>query len=203
VFGGGCSPGPQASLFIPLLPVTGVTYYYRVINTNGGVYTMDPGPANVLAVGDTVHVPATQITEVFNQANMGGLELEIRATGTPTVAGETHPCAPNNLWISNLLLCNEGLSCLIQLACQTTAISTGIGEASLGSPWYGVTDGQVRLLDTGIRAAQVLDAQGRVVASTHIGGGTLELGLMPTGLYVVRGLRADGSVVTDRFVLAR
>jgi hypothetical protein len=44
VFGGGCSPGPQATLFIPLLPVTGVTYYYCVLNTRGGRLHHGPRP---------------------------------------------------------------------------------------------------------------------------------------------------------------
>ncbi len=203
VYGGGCAPDPQATLFIPLLPVTGVTYYYRVVNTNGGTYTMVPGPANVLAAGDTVHVPTTQITEVYNQAGAGGLELEVRAEGTPTVAGETHPCAPNNLWMSNLLLCNEGLNCLIQLSCQTVAGSTGVEENTADQVWYSAAMGQVRILDAGIRTAQVLDAQGRVVAATNVSGGTMDLGARPAGLYTVRAQRADGALVVARFVLAR
>jgi hypothetical protein len=164
---------------------------------------MDPGPANVLAVGDTVHVPATQITEVFNQANLGGLEMKIRATGTPTVVGEAHPCSPNDLRLSNLLRCNEGLISVIQLGCSTEAGNTGMADLRVNGRWHIASGSTVRILDTAVRVAHVLDAQGRVLAVTTVSGCDLDLGLMPTGVYVVRGQRADGIVVSDRFVPAR
>ena len=87
VFGGGCDPGVRATLYMPLLPVEGVVLYYRVVSTSGGAYIMVLGPLAALNAGDAVHFPTTQITDVYNAANQGGLEIEERAERTPTTIG--------------------------------------------------------------------------------------------------------------------
>ena len=87
VFGGGCDPGVRATLYMPLLPVDGVVLYYRVVSTSGGASSMVLGPLAVLNAGDAVHFPTTQHTDVYNAANQSGLEMEVRAEGTPTTLG--------------------------------------------------------------------------------------------------------------------
>jgi hypothetical protein len=207
VFGGGCYPGVQANLFFPVTPVTGITYFYRVLNTNGGSYTMVPGPANVRAVGDTVHVPTTQITEVYNTQLSGGLELEIRAEGTPTVGEEVHPCEYNDLWISNLLLCNETLSSLISTNCNTAVGSVGIDEASASTLRFiaplAANGYQLQVIDTEVATSRVLDLQGRVVSSANGASPRMDMGTQPDGVYVIQAERTNGQVLTQRFVLAR
>jgi len=206
VYGGGCAPGVQATLFMPLLPVDGITYYYRVINTNGGTYTMVPGPANVLNAGDTVHFPTTQISEVYNAANQGGLEMEVRAEGTPTTAGQTHPCTSNDLWMSNLLLCNEGLTSLISLGCETQPSTVGIDEANNTLAFIAplAANGfQLQILDAQVRSVRVLDAHGRVVSTSTVATPRMDLSVQPDGVYLLQAERNNGQVLTQRFVLAR
>jgi hypothetical protein len=204
VFGGGCYPGVQAVLNLQHTQVTGVTYYYEVTNITNGVYTMVPGPAGILAIGDTIHVPASGISEVYNQQTSGGLEMRVIAGGTPTVAGESHPCTASQFWISNLLLCNEGLSSALSDGCTTVNGSgMSIGEINGGGAWYMANGDQVRITDNSIRSAQVIDAQGRVVSATNTVGGILDLGTEPTGVYVLRAQRASGEVVSQRIVVSR
>jgi len=207
VYGGGCYPGVQANLLFPVTPVDGLTYYYRVINTNGADYTMVPGPANVLAVGDTVHVPTTQITEVYNTQNFGGLEMEIRVEGTPTTVGQAHPCAFNDLWLSNLLLCNEGLTSVISLNCVTIAGGVGIEEGNTNVLHFIAplaTNGyQLQVIDTEVATARVLDLQGRVVSSANGASPRMDMGTQPDGVYVIQAERTNGQVLTQRFVLSR
>lgn len=203
VFGGGCYPGVQANLNLSHTRVTGVTYYYLVNNITNGVYTMVPGPANILAIGDTIHIPASGQTEVYNQQTSGGLELRLIAEGTPTVAGEVHPCTPSNFWMSNLLLCNEGISTGLNSGCTVQpGSSVGIGEINGSATWYVANGNAVRILDNSIRTAQVIDAQGKVVASTNTVGGVMDLSSQPTGIYVVRAERSNGEVVSQRMVVS-
>ncbi|MCC7503020.1 MAG: T9SS type A sorting domain-containing protein [Flavobacteriales bacterium] len=205
-FGGGCSPGPQATLFMPLLPVDGITYYYEVINTNGGTYTMVPGPANVLNVGDTVHFPITQITEVYNAANQGGLELVVHAEGIPTTPGQTHPCASNDIWMSDFQLCNEGLTSVISLGCETQPSTVGIDEANTALSFIAplASNGFVlQVLDAQVRTVRVLDAQGRVVSTSTVATPRMDLNSQPDGVYLLQAERSNGEVRTHRFVLSR
>ncbi len=127
VFGGGCFPAAQANLNFPLYPVSGITYYYLVTgHSSPGDYTMVPGPANPLLVGDTVHITSSTHA-VYNTGGFGGLDLEIWAEGTPTVPGQVHICSFSMLWLSNLLLCEEGLINTSSASCETE-LSTGMNE---------------------------------------------------------------------------
>jgi hypothetical protein len=203
VNGGGCSPGPQATLFLGAPPVTGMTYYYEVVSITNGVYTMIPGPAGILAVGDTIHLGPGGANTVFNQQTSGSLQLRAKVQGTPTVAGQSHPCNTNSFWISNLLLCNEGLSTTLLSGCTTQDGSTiGISELTGESTWFVSNGNALRITDNSVRSAQVIDAQGKVVAATNTIGGSLDLGTEPTGIYVVRAQRANGEVVTKRIVVS-
>lgn len=203
VYGGGCSPGPQATLYLDHPAVDGITYYYEVTNIVNGVYTMVPGPAGILMVGDTIHVPSNFITTVFNQQASGGLEMRVVAAGTPTTAGQEHPCTASQFWISNLLLCNEGLSTTLSSSCTVQPGSTqGIADLAGSNAWFSSNGTSVRLMDPTIRTAQLVDVQGRVVATTSTTGGMLELGAQPSGMYVVRAQRADGNVLAERVMLA-
>jgi hypothetical protein len=202
---GGCYPGVQATLNLNYTPVDGMVYYYEVANVlNGGFFTMVPGPAGGLNVGDTIHVGPTGSNQVFNQQVSGMLELRLIAAGTPTTAGQTYPCAQNDLWLTTLPICNVNMNKQLGTNCSVQPASTvGITEANEASAWYASNGNSLRILDAGIRTAQLLDMQGRVVATTTTNGGMLELGAQPAGIYIVRAERADGSVVSDRVALVR
>jgi len=203
-YGGGCYPDIQTELHLNYTPVDGMQYYYEVSNIQGGgFYTMVPGPANALNIGDTVHVPANGISFIYNQQVQGGLTLRLMAEGTPTTAGQTYPCTQNDLWMSNLMLCDEWLNKTLGTNCTVQPGSTqGIADISGASAWYASNGNNVRLIDPTIRTAQLIDMQGRVVATTNSSGGVLELGSLPTGMYIVRAQRAEGAVLAERVMLA-
>lgn len=200
---GGCYPGVQATLNLNHTPVSGMVYYYEVTNVlNGGFFTMVPGPSTGLNVGDTIHVGPGGTNQVFNQQATGILELRLIAAGTPTTAGQAYPCTQNDLWLTTLPICNVMMNKTLGTNCTVQAGSTvGIAELGDESPWYMNSGNTLRILDGRIRTAQLLDAQGRVVATTNANGGMLELGGRPGGIYIVRAQRADGSVVSDRVAL--
>jgi hypothetical protein len=102
------------------------------------------------------------------------------------------------------LLCNEGLSTQLSSTCTVQPGSTqSIADLSGTNGWFTSNGSSVRLTDLSIRSAQLVDVQGRVVATTSSSGGMLELGTLPTGMYVVRAQRADGHMLAERVMLAQ
>ena len=204
VFGGGCFPSAQAMLNYPLYPVTGITYYYLVVgHASPGDYTMVPGPANPLLVGDTVHITSATHT-VYNTGAFGGLDLQIWAEGTPTVAGQQHICTVNNLWLSNLLLCEEGLTNTVSAGCETQLSTAVNGVASNDIRFLAPmasTGFTLRVLDTDVAQAQVWDMQGRNVATLLSGQRQVDASAFLDGAYILNVLRTNGERATVRFVL--
>lgn len=202
VYGGGCWPDLQAHLNFGLPPVAGVTYYYMVTDIIDGTYTVTPGPAGPLSIGDTITIHSAQETLVYNEAASGGLFMQVWATGTPTAAGQAHPCAANDLWMSNLLLCFEGLNCLLQASC-TTEISNSVQSATavdaisyiLPSAGNGY-----RLQVNSPANVRVVDLHGRVVAQEQGTALRMDLSTLPMGAYVLH-LEHNGQVRTERVVV--
>jgi hypothetical protein len=204
VYGGGCWPDLQAHLNFGLPAVAGVTYYYLVTDIIDGTYTVTPGPAGPLSIGDTITIHPAQETLVYNEAASGGLFMQVWATGTPTTAGQVHPCVMGDLWMSNLLLCFEGLNCLLQTNC-TTEISNAIDAAmpndalSFTLPTAG---NGYQLQVNGAASVRVVDMQGRVVATEEGTGLRMHLGALPAGAYLLH-MERNGQVRTERVVVAR
>lgn len=204
VYGGGCFPAIQAQLSFGQPPVDGVTYYYKVISiTTDGEYTMWPGPGTALAVDDMI--PVQQFShQVYNSGSFGGLELQVWAIGTPTTAGQAHPCASSELWMSNLLPCNEGLNCAIASNC-VTELGTGVGdaaaEASLQLP-NAANGFMLQWPGTVLTSGEVRDLRGRLVHTLSSGTGG-SLAHLPDGLYVLHLNTGDGRSVRTTFPIAR
>lgn len=205
VYGGGCYPGIQALLNYSGPSVDGVALYYKVVSIEtDGEYTMNPGTGSALIIGDLV--PLTAVGhQVYNTGTYGGLGLEVHAIGTPTTPGQTHPCAPNDLWMSNLLLCQEGLSNSASGGCVTEQ-STGIAiaeEDRFAFMLPSVANGfRLQLADPALLAATVSDMHGRAVATIAGGQRSAELNSLAPGAYVVDAIRTNGHRVQRRFVLA-
>ena len=195
VYGGGCFPAIQAQLNFGQPPVDGVTYYYKVVGiTTDGEYTMVPGPGQALAVNDLVPVQQFE-HQVYNSGTFGGLELEVWAMGTPTTPGQSHPCSSSDLWMSNLLLCNEGLTCLIGSNC-TTQLSTGVpGSARnnalvLPNAFNGYT---LQWNGTPLVSGSVIDPSGRTIQVLSAATPTAQLGHLPSGVYILHLITTDGN----------
>ncbi|HEX5001008.1 MAG TPA: T9SS type A sorting domain-containing protein [Bacteroidia bacterium] len=127
-FTGGCSPNADFTFSFPGSAVTGVSYYLIVTATPqpNQVY-LTPGN-DTLAVGDSIFMaPGTNSYGVYCFSGSGGsVSFDIVAAGIPTTAGEAYPCSVP-LWLSNLLLCPEGLINGVSNNCQVQS-STGISE---------------------------------------------------------------------------
>jgi hypothetical protein len=206
VYGGDCYPGIQATLTLGAPAVDGIIYYYKVISIiTDGEYTMVPGHAAALQIGDTIHNAPVDFL-VFNTGTYGGLELQVWAEGTPTAAGQTHPCGSNDLWQSNLLLCNEGLSWIIQGTCATE-FSSGVnalvadqGTVVLPQAANGY---QLQWPGMSVLRGAVLDMQGRIVASLASGQQSLDANGFANGTYLLVMDRTNGPAVRRTFTLVR
>ena len=206
VYGGGCYPAAQAVLAFGTTPVDGVYFYYKVISVStDGEWTMLPGPVTALSVGDTVHMnPVNQL--VFNSGTYGAMQLEVWAEGTPTTAGQAHPCTFSDLWMSNLLLCNEGLSCTIASSCATE-IGSGMADTEVGTltliPPSPANGFNLQLTGGSINGGRILDLQGRMIATLSNAQQGVGLDAVPNGVYVLDVVGADGSRLCRTFSLLR
>lgn len=203
VYGGGCWPDLQAHLSFPLPAVSGVSYYYKVVDIIDGTYTTIPGPPGALVIGDMITIQPAQELMVYNEQASGGLFLQVWASGTPTTAGQAHPCASSDLWMSNLLLCFEGLNCLLGADC-TTELSNSVpampasNDLSFVPPTAG--NGYHLLVNDGGNAS-VFDSQGRVVASQQGRVLRMDLSALPDGAYMLR-LDREGRALSSRFLVS-
>lgn len=204
VYGGGCFPATQAILNFSAPAVDGVTYFYKVIGiTTDGEYTMVPGPAVALQVDDMIPV-SVQDNQVFNTGTFGGLELQVWAVGTPTMEGQAHPCSSSELWMSNLLLCNEGLTAIVQTNCATE-LSTGLTDMDRSTISYippsSMNGYQLQLTVNEPVSGRIIDMQGRVVAMFGTDQRTIDLSGLPGGVYVLTLLGNTGQIVHSTFTI--
>lgn len=79
---------------------------------------------DTVALGDTLLLNPGNNFYTFSFVNgPGNISFNVKAIGTPTTAGQTHPCAFNDAWTSNLLLCNEELTLSLQNDCAVNAFT--------------------------------------------------------------------------------
>jgi hypothetical protein len=107
-------------------------------------------PGNdTLATGDSILIPGGgNLYSLYFFLGGGLLDMSIKAVGVPTTVGQVHPCQPNNLWMSNLMICDEGLSPVINNNCMVEAgTSLLVNIFGTNSPCYspctGVADASV------------------------------------------------------------
>ena len=134
-FGGGCYPQADFIFHIQGSQVTGVNFVAIVTSVPPNSVFITPGQ-DTLAIGDTILLsPGMNNVSVYFFNGSGSVNFEFRAIGVPVTAGQQHPCnaAPN--WISNLLLCVEGLTNTLINNCTVSA-NTGISN-------YNVTQAQI------------------------------------------------------------
>ncbi len=148
-FGTGCFPTADQSFIINGSTVTGVDYYLKVDSSPlDSVYLM-PG-MDTLVTGDSILLGVGGNNFSLYFFNGGGLlNMSIIAVGTPTTAGKSHPCAPNNLWMSNLLFCPEGLSAIVNNNCQVQAGSFSVTASSSATTCSDFCDGMATANVTG------------------------------------------------------
>lgn len=137
----GCFPDAAVTFNFVLPTVTGIQYYLKVTS-------IDPNSAyklptlDTLAVGDSIAVNGGSNSlslYYFAASASSAFNADLYAAGTPTTAGQAYPCATVQLWMSNLMICNEGLSAQVQGNCTimsgpTETANLVTNELSIVSP---------------------------------------------------------------------
>ena len=209
-FYGNCNPSPDYTFTFPVSTVTGVDYKVLIVAMDppDGVASISPGLENGGLDDGLVLDAAVQRTVTFGTGTSSAV-FEFRAQGTPLVAGESHPCSASPFWISNLMLCPEGLIPNVNAGCTVQAGATAVNEVPAQPlfQWPSPMNGQqlsVALSDAGTVRLTVLDATGRSVMSQSTGStGSMDLSILPEGVYVLDAVRSNGRVMTRRFLIAR
>jgi hypothetical protein len=203
-FVGGCTPNADATFNFPASTALGVDHvaYITAVDPPGGSATIVPGIAGG-AVGDSMVIDASVVRSLTVAAGTNTVTLEFRAVGTPTQAGDVHPCGGPSTWISNLMLCPEGLIASFNLTCTVQPGTIGIAEAS-SDPRFMLSQSGGRLSLAGARIVRfaIHDLMGHVVATgtTELANG-VDLSHLATGSYVLHAVLADGTTHNERFAL--
>ncbi len=178
-----CYPTADQHFLINGSTISGVNYYLYVNSAPlDSVYLM-PGN-DTLTTGDSILIPGGgNLYSLYFFLGGGLLDMSIKAVGIPTTVGQVHPCQPNNLWMSDLMICDEGLSPVINNNCMVEAGTSllvnifgtnspcfspcaGIADASVSGGIFpysflwsnGETTTAITDLCTGIYAVTVTDA---------------------------------------------
>lgn len=209
-FYGGCNPNADYTFTFPASPVSGVQYLVKVTAMEPANGALDISPGMLMGLGDELVVNAeVQRAATFGNGTTSAV-LEFRAQGTPTTAGQTHPCSASPFWISNLMFCPEGLIPNVNDGCTVQGGSTSISCYALTEPmiqWPSPLNGQrlgVALPSSETATVNIADMHGRIVRSLSIAqNGNVDLSSLPEGVYLMDLLRSPGQVITKRFIIDR
>lgn len=205
-FFGGCTPGTDYTFNFPPSVVSGVDHVIRVVSVEppGGTLDLVPGLTGATA-GAIMVVDAAVMRNLTMAPGTVSALLEFRAVGIPSTEGQSHPCNASPFWISNLMICPEGLIPNVNDGCTVQAGITGLTEP-LAEPvlqWPSPANGQLLRVRNGLQA-EVVDLHGRVVAAHTGGAGTTSLALdhLAPGVHVLRSHAANGTTTAQRFLLS-
>lgn len=209
-FYGGCDPDPDYTFNLAPCTVSGVAYkavITAIVPPTGHVNIL-PGLTNGI-VGNGIVIDAAVERGILMSAGTNSAVIEFRATGMPTVAGQTHPCSASAFWMSNMMFCPEGLTPVVDDNC-TVQLATGVNAVpglDTRIQWPTAANGQQLVIDLPGMAhttARVLDVNGRVVARRDfIGQGTINLAGEAEGIYVLSVSGPDGKFSSQRFTVLR
>lgn len=210
-FYGGCNPSADYTYTFPTSPVSGVDYLVKItaMDPPDGALNIVPGLPDGGLGDELVFTAGVQRTMTFGNSTNSAV-LEFRAQGTPAVAGQAHPCAASAFWISNLMLCPEGLFPNVDEACTVQGGATAIPDTDMPAPMIDLpTAGNGQRLTIGLPSLEtgnlhIIDATGRVMLSKYLAqGGAIALSAMPDGAYVLQLSRSTGGSITKRFLISR
>ena len=205
MFGGGCYPGPDQNIIFSAPTVSGVSYRGIVTSVAPpGTNVISPLALTPINVGDTVDLVNGAPNSSYFPSSSGIIELALWAIGTPTTAGQVHPCTFSALWLSNLMLCPEGLSTNVPATCTVQPGATGLAEVPVASNGVQLPDASngwiLNVQDPAVRSVELINACGSVLANFQ--RGSYSAGALPNGLYFVR-ISTDAGTRTQRVVIAR
>lgn len=188
-----CFPTADQHFTVDGSITTGVNYYLYVDSVSpDSVYIM-PG-MDTLAVGDSIFLPSGgNLFSLYFFHGGGLLNMSVKAKGIPTVAFDEHPCQPNNLWMSNLMICDEGLSPIISNNCQVQPANFGVTGSSTNSTCFSSCNGTA--------TANVLGATQPISYLWSNGETTQSLSNLCSGTYTVTVTDGGGNSGTASSVV--
>lgn len=120
-----CAPNQADFTMNIILNSVGGIQYMAIVDSVQDIAILF-NTTDTLNQGDTLYLTQGNNNYSVSFVNgTGNISFNFKAVGTPTTAGQNHPCAFNDLWMSNLMLCNEGLTRNVQNTCTVDA-ATGI-----------------------------------------------------------------------------
>jgi len=202
MFGWGCYPTADHWFTFPVSEAEGIDH--AIVVTSAPQDSVKIGE-DIVNTGDTLWITELLQWKVYFTEGSGTLELDFRAIGTPTTAGETTPCGPSELWTSDLQLCFEGLGSTVLFDCEVGE-STAIHEIEEGTfdiklP-HAANDFQLRVnTDNNFEGIYVFDIQGRQMAFSK--DNSVECSYLPNGFYLAVLKFDSGQVLTEKFLITR
>lgn len=191
----GCFPQASVNFNFFLPSVSGVQYYLKVTSIDANSAYMMPGN-DTLAVGDSIAVNGgTNTKSIYYYAATASTDFKaaLYAAGTPTTAGQPYPYnIVNQAWISNLMICNEGLSAQVSAACTvqnnpTSVASTRFDGIHYSSPTssnnYQFEFNEI----TSATRVQLYTLTGSLCVSQElpIGSSRIDGSMLPSGIYLM------------------
>ena len=190
-------------LFQPC-PDPGIDYGYVVEEITNTGDTIEITPSGLISLGDTVWCLNTNVDRQIYFNTMGGhVKLRFFAIGEATTADVEVPCQPaDDIWFSNLLLCNEFV--WIANPCVIAPNPLGIEDlfsvdADLSYPnrmnSYQLT------VESNERVSRILvfDIQGRKSAESV--DNTVDFSNLNDGVYLITVIFDSGKALKEKIVI--
>jgi hypothetical protein len=138
------------------------------------------------------------------------VSFDFRAIGTPTTSGQLYPCNASNNWLSNLLLCHEGLTSTLQNNCNVQ-LSTGIKEQRNLSYEVSMPEeiNNYSLLiknSSSVKQIYITSLPGtKIMVKNNFGGEKMEMdcSTFKNGIYFLTIVSSDNQIVSRKFSLVR
>lgn len=208
----GCFPTSSVDFHFYLPTVAGVQYYFKITSIDPNSAYMMPGN-DTLAIGDSIAVNAGNDTRsVFYFASAASMPFiaDLYAAGTPTTAGQFYPCnITNQMWISNQMICQEGLSAQVSGGCSVQTNPTQITDQTISSIEFisPTSSNQYQLELNKVNApsqVKLFSLTGELLLSKNIpvGSSSMDCHSLPSGMYLVvlsnkYGTRKEKLVITQ------
>lgn len=131
-YSGFCAPQADFNINAVCNQVDGIQYIITIDTlVDIAIYTANN---DTVELGDTLFLSAGNNNYSFSFINgPGNITFNLKAYGTPTTAGQTHQCNFSNMWMSNMMLCNEQLTFNMQNDCTVDA-ATGLNNLTNSTP---------------------------------------------------------------------
>jgi hypothetical protein len=207
-YSGFCTPQPDFRINVVCNQVDGIQY--MVIVDSLVDIAVIPFVNDTIELGDTLLLSAGNNNYTFSFVNgPGNISLKVKAVGTPTTAGQNHPCSFSDNWMSNLLLCDEQLTLNLQNTCSVdnaTAISNlNSNKLSFQAP---NNSNQFQLLLHGLNSSATVNLFDITGKSILIKGNSYQSALaipcqdLNNGFYFIN-ITQQNKTYTYKFVLSK